>query len=81
MKGYSPWPAIICDEEMLPQILLATRPNSTKQSDGTYTEHYKDGGKKVTERTFPVMFLQTNELYDALDFTTWLAMRLWKTES
>jgi hypothetical protein len=62
LKSYPPWPAIICDEDMLPSSLLSTRPVTTKKPDGTYNEAYVDGGKKVTERTFPVMFLYTNEL-------------------
>lgn len=62
LKGYPPWPSIICDEEMLPQILLSTRPVTTKQPDGTYREAYADGGKRAYERTFPIMFLYTNEL-------------------
>lgn len=62
LKSYPPWPSIICDEEMLPDILLNTRPVTTKKSDGSYNEAYIDGGKKVTERTFPIMFLHTNEL-------------------
>jgi hypothetical protein len=41
---------------------LNTRPVTTKQADGTYKEHYADGGKRVHERTFPIMFLETNEL-------------------
>lgn len=47
---------------MLPQSLLNTRPVTTKQADGTYKEPYADGGKRVYERTFPIMFLETNEL-------------------
>lgn len=62
LKSYPPWPSIICDEEMLPQTLLNTRPVTTKQADGTYREPYADGGKRVHERTFPIMFLETNEL-------------------
>lgn len=62
LKSYPPWPAIICDEEMLPQTLLNTRPVTTKQADGTYKEPYADGGKRMHERTFPIMFLETNEL-------------------
>jgi hypothetical protein len=62
LKSYPPWPAIICDEEMLPQTLLNTRPVTTKQADGTYKEPYADGGKRAHERTFPIMFLETNEL-------------------
>ncbi|KAJ9272331.1 hypothetical protein DTO212C5_1516 [Paecilomyces variotii] len=61
LKSYPPWPAIICDEEMLPQTLLNTRPVTTKQADGTYKEPYADGGKRMHERTFPIMFLETNE--------------------
>lgn len=62
LKSYPPWPAIICDEGMLPHSLLSTRPVTTKQVDGTYKEAYADGGKRVHERTFPIMFLHTNEL-------------------
>ncbi len=62
LKSYPPWPAIICDEGMLPHSLLSTRPVTTKQADGTYKEAYADGGKRVYERTFPIMFLHTNEL-------------------
>ncbi|KKZ65044.1 hypothetical protein EMCG_09067 [[Emmonsia] crescens] len=61
LKSYAPWPSIICDEEMLPPTLLSTRPVTTKQKDGTYKEAYSDGGKRVHERTFPIMFLYTNE--------------------
>ena len=62
LKGYPPWPSIIADEDMLPEIMLNTRPVTTKQADSTYNEHYADGGKKMAERTFPIMFLFTNEL-------------------
>jgi hypothetical protein len=64
LRSFPPWPAIICDEEILPQTLLTTRPVTAQRPDGTYREDYADGGKRVAERTFPVMFLQTNELYD-----------------
>lgn len=63
LKGYPPWPAIICDEEMLPESLLATRPVSTTRADGSLRDDFKEGGKNAKERTFPVMFLATNELY------------------
>lgn len=63
LKGYPPWPAIICDEEMLPESLLASRPVSTTRADGSLREDFKEGGKNAKERTFPVMFLATNELY------------------
>lgn len=62
LKSYPPWPSVICDEEMLPTSLLTTRPVTTMQSDGTYKEAYADGGKRAHERTFPIMFLYTNEL-------------------
>ncbi|KAL8243566.1 hypothetical protein R6Q59_009824 [Mikania micrantha] len=61
LKSYPPWPSMICDEDMLPTSLLNTRPVTTKKADGTYNEAYADGGKKVVERTYPVMFLHTNE--------------------
>lgn len=58
MKGHPPWPSIVCDEEMLPQSLIETRPVTTKQPDGTYKKpEYADGGKRAYERTFPIMFL------------------------
>ena len=62
LKGHSPWPVVICDEEMLPEALLRTRPVSAARPDGTYREDHADGGKNVNGRKFPVMYLQTNEL-------------------
>lgn len=62
LRSYPPWPSVICDEEMLPDVLLNSRPVTAKQSDGTYKEPYINDGKKVMDRTFPVMFLHTNEL-------------------
>ena len=63
MKGHPPWPSIVCDEEMLPQSLLDTRPVTTKLPDGTYKKpEYADGGKRAYERTFPIMFLYVNLL-------------------
>ncbi|KAH8815114.1 hypothetical protein F5884DRAFT_164774 [Xylogone sp. PMI_703] len=61
LKGYPPWPAIICDEAMLPMSLLKSRPVTAARADGTYRDDYKDGGAKVKDRTFPVMYLFTNE--------------------
>jgi len=61
LKGYPPWPAVICDEEMLPESLLATRPVSTARPDGSIRDDFKEGGKNAKERTFPIMFLSTNE--------------------
>jgi hypothetical protein len=62
LKGFPSWPVIICDEDMLPASLLKTRPVTAKRADGTYREDYADGGKNVADRTFPVMYLHTNEL-------------------
>ena len=62
LKSYPPWPSVVCEEDMLPESLLKTRPITAQKPDGTYNEAYADGGKKVTDRTFPVMFLFTNEL-------------------
>lgn len=62
LKGYPQWPVIVCDEEMLPETLLKSRPVTAKRADGTYREDYADGGKRANDRTFPVMYLRTNEL-------------------
>ncbi|KAI9845836.1 MAG: hypothetical protein M1837_004516 [Sclerophora amabilis] len=61
LKGHAPWPSIICDEEMLPAVLLASRPVTARRTDGSYRDDFADGGKRVNERTFPVMFLGSNE--------------------
>ncbi|KAK5124281.1 hypothetical protein LTR85_001984 [Meristemomyces frigidus] len=61
LKGYPPWPAIICDEQMLPESLLASRPVSTARPDGSLRADFQEGGKNAKERTFPIMFLSTNE--------------------
>lgn len=63
LKGYPLWPAIVCDESMLPEPLLKSRPVTAARPDGSYREDYQDGGSKVKDRTFPVMYLHTNELY------------------
>ena len=58
MKGHPPWPSIICDEDMLPQSLLTTRPVTAKLPDGSFKRpEYADSGKRAYERTFPIMFL------------------------
>lgn len=62
LKGYAKWPAVIPDEEMLTPAILKVRPVSAKRPDGTYREDFADGGKRVHERKFPVMYLHTNEL-------------------
>lgn len=61
LKGYPLWPAIVCDESMLPTTLLKSRPVTAARPDGTYRADYEDGGPKVKDRTFPVMYLHTNE--------------------
>lgn len=62
LKGYPLWPAIVCDETMLPEPIIKTRPVTAARADGTYRTGYEDGGPKVKDRTFPVMYLHTNEL-------------------
>lgn len=62
LKGYPPWPAIICDESMLPTSLIKSRPVTAAGPDGEYRTDYQDGGSKAKDRTFPVMYLFTNEL-------------------
>ena len=62
MKGHPPWPSVVCDEEMLPHSLLISRPVTAQQPDKTFRKpEYADGGKRAHERTFPIMFLHTNE--------------------
>ncbi|KAF2756681.1 hypothetical protein EJ05DRAFT_72451 [Pseudovirgaria hyperparasitica] len=60
-KGHAPWPAIICDEEMLPESLLSKRPVSAARPDGSYREDFHEGQKNARDRRYPVMFLGTNE--------------------
>ena len=63
LKGFPQWPVIICDEEMLPESLIKSRPVTARRQDGTYREDYADDdSKKAADRTFPVMYLHTNEL-------------------
>lgn len=62
VKGHPQWPSIIADESMLPESMMATRPVSTRRTDGSYREDFNEGGKNVKDRTYPVMFLGTNEL-------------------
>lgn len=62
LRSYAPWPAIICDEGILPPSLLETRPVTAMQKDGSYKGEYGDDGRRAHERTFPVMFFDTNEL-------------------
>lgn len=62
LKGFPQWPVIICDEDMLPKSLIKSRPVTAKRADGTYRDDLQDGAKKVADRTFPVMYLHTNEL-------------------
>ncbi|KAI0383852.1 hypothetical protein F5Y04DRAFT_22615 [Hypomontagnella monticulosa] len=61
LKGFPPWPVIIAEEDMLPQSMLSSRPVTAARPDGTYREDFADGGKRVADRTFPVMYLHTNE--------------------
>ena len=62
LKGYPLWPAIVADETMLPNTLTKSRPAAAAKMDGTYRDDYADGGSKVKDRYFPVMYLHTNEL-------------------
>lgn len=62
LKGFPQWPCVICDESMLPHALIKTRPVSAARPDGEYREDYADGGKRAPDRSFPIMYLATNEL-------------------
>ncbi|ROW16089.1 hypothetical protein VPNG_01925 [Cytospora leucostoma] len=61
LKGFPQWPCVICDEDMLPHALIKTRPVSAARPDGEYREDYADGGKRAADRSFPIMYLATNE--------------------
>ncbi|KAL3475389.1 hypothetical protein BJX99DRAFT_247594 [Aspergillus californicus] len=61
LRSFPAWPAIVCDDEILPKALSEHPPVTARGKDGTYREDYADGGKRVAERTFPIMFLHTNE--------------------
>lgn len=62
LKGHPPWPAVICDEDMLPEKIAASRPVTAQRPDGSYREDYMPGGKNVRDRTYAVMYLGTYEL-------------------
>jgi len=62
LKGYPLWPGIVSDETMLPEQIIRSRPVTAARPDGTYRPGYEDGGVKEKDRSFPVMFLHTNEL-------------------
>jgi hypothetical protein len=62
LKGYPLWPAIIIDEAMMPESLLKSRPVTAARPDGTFHENYAEGGKRMQDRTFPVMYYRTHEL-------------------
>jgi hypothetical protein len=62
LKGYPLWPAIVCDESMLPNTLIKSRPVAAARPDGSYRADFEDGGPKAKDRSFPVMYLHTNEL-------------------
>jgi len=70
MKGYPKWPGIVASEDMLPEIITSKRPVSAARPDGSYRDDFQDGGKRVLDRTFPCMFLGTNELYVFLAIST-----------
>ncbi|KAI1105239.1 hypothetical protein F4804DRAFT_144129 [Jackrogersella minutella] len=61
LKGFPPWPVIIAEEDMLPSSMLSARPVTAARPDGTYREDFADGGRRIADRTFPVMYLHTNE--------------------
>ena len=62
LKGYPLWPGIVVDESMLPQTLIQHRPVTAQRADGSYREDFADGGARINDRSFPVMYLHTNEL-------------------
>ncbi|KAI0022190.1 hypothetical protein F4780DRAFT_206470 [Xylariomycetidae sp. FL0641] len=61
LKGFPPWPVVVCSEDMLESNMLNSRPVTAARPDGTYRDDFADGGRRVADRTFPVMYLHTNE--------------------
>lgn len=61
-KGSQPWPSMIADLDMMPEELTKKPLVSAMKADGTWNPNYADGGKAVNDRTFPVLYLGTNEL-------------------
>ncbi|ELR10489.1 hypothetical protein VC83_04786 [Pseudogymnoascus destructans] len=61
LRGFPKWPGIVASEDMLPDAILKSRPVTTAKPDGTYREDFAEGGKNTLDRTFPVMFLETNQ--------------------
>ncbi|OBT59068.1 hypothetical protein VE04_00988 [Pseudogymnoascus sp. 24MN13] len=61
LKGYPKWPGIVASEDMLPDAILKSRPVTAAKPDGSYREDFAEGGKNALDRTFPVMFFETNE--------------------
>jgi glucan-binding YG repeat protein len=62
LRGFPKWPGIVASEDMLPDAILKSRPVTAANPDGTYREDFAEGGKNALDRTFPVMFFETNEL-------------------
>lgn len=62
MKGHPSWPSIIASDDILPEVIDAKRPVTAPNKDGTWRrEEYAPEGKRHNDRTFPIMFLGTNE--------------------
>ncbi|KFY49092.1 hypothetical protein V495_00740 [Pseudogymnoascus sp. VKM F-4514 (FW-929)] len=61
LRGFPKWPGIVASEGMLPELILKSRPVTAARADGSYREDFAEGGKNTLDRTFPVMFLETNE--------------------
>ncbi|OBT89203.1 hypothetical protein VE02_01649 [Pseudogymnoascus sp. 03VT05] len=61
LRGFPKWPGIVASEDMLPDLILKSRPVTAARPDGTYREDFAEGGKNTLDRTFPVMFFETNE--------------------
>ena len=61
-KGSQPWPAIVVAQDMLPPELLAKRPVSAQQEDGTYRADFEEGGKNAKDRQYPILFLGENNM-------------------
>jgi hypothetical protein len=72
LKGWPQWPAIIADEDMLPETIIRSRPVTAANEHGVYRPDYAIDGKKADQRTFPVMYMGTNELWVYMSSFPWL---------
>lgn len=68
------WPAVILAQDMLTPELLAKRPVSAQQEDGTYRADFQEGGKNAKDRQYPILFLGENNTFVNLMVTLFIRL-------